>query len=443
MTIIASASGEGAVPTPTAVTPKTRAITKTNVAAAVAGNVLEFYDFTTYTFFAVTIGQHYFPSKDPFISLILSVATFGVGFITRPIGGIVIGAYADRAGRKPAMMLTVGLMAIGMLVIALTPSYETIGVAAPILVVVARLLQGLALGGEVGPATSFLIEAAPPHQRGLYASWQLASQGLATFIAGLLGLSLSFALSEEAMQDWGWRIPFLAGVLIIPVALFMRRSLPETIDVKTKAEHKSLGSILSTLLTKHTRFFFLAIALVSAATISNYVRNYMATYATSTLHMPASAAMGATLAIGLCTFVFSLLGGWASDMFGRKRVYMTTALLALASVYPSYVAINAYPNAPVLFLAAAVLTALAAMCASVGLVVIPETLPQSVRSAGFAVSYSLAVTLFGGTAQPIVAWIIHATGDPMTPAWYMIAAGVVGLFAMLGLPETKDAALKT
>ncbi|MFZ0208755.1 MAG: MFS transporter, partial [Roseiarcus sp.] len=156
---------------------------------------------TTYTFFAVMIGQHFFPSKDPFISLILSIATFGVGFVTRPIGGIVIGALADRAGRKPAMMLTVALMAVGMLVIALTPSYATIGPIAPILVVFARLVQGFALGGEVGPASSFLIEASPPHQRGLYASWQLASQGLSAFIAGGLGLALSLSLSDQAMQD--------------------------------------------------------------------------------------------------------------------------------------------------------------------------------------------------------------------------------------------------
>jgi MFS family permease len=180
---------------------------KSSVAAAVAGNVLEFYDFTTYSFFAVMIGAHYFPNKDPFISLMLSVASFGVGFITRPLGGILIGAYADRAGRKPAMMLTVGLMAVGMLVIALTPSYSTIGLAAPVLVVLARLIQGFALGGEVGPSTSFLVEAAPPNQRGLYASWQLASQGLAIAIAGAIGLGLSLALPPEAMQDWGWRVP--------------------------------------------------------------------------------------------------------------------------------------------------------------------------------------------------------------------------------------------
>jgi MFS family permease len=388
------------------------------------------------------IGEHYFPSHDPFISLILSVAAFGVGFLTRPLGGIVIGAYADRAGRRPAMMLTVGLMALGMLVVAATPSYTTIGVLAPVLVVSARLVQGFALGGEVGPATSFLLEAAPPNRRGFYASWQLASQGFANLIAGLVGVSISLLLSDQAMRDWGWRVPFLVGVLIVPVALFMRRNLPETIDVKSKAR-ESAGSILATLLTKHTRFFLLAVALIAGGTIGTYIRNYMTTYAMTTLHMPTGVSIAATLVIGLFGFVFSLVGGWASDRFGRKPVIVTTGLLSLASVYPAYAAINAFPSAPILLSATAVLTALASMSNAVGLVVIPEVLPQSVRSAGLAVSYALAVTLFGGTAQPIVAWLIHATGDPMSPAWYMMAAIVVGLCALLAMPETKDALLKT
>src|SRR5271156_3375331 len=267
-------------------------VSKVSVAAAVAGNVLEFYDFTTYTFFAVMIGQHFFPSKDPFISLILSIATFGVGFVPRPT--------------------------VGMLVIALTPSYATIGPIAPILVVFARLVQGFALGGEVGPASSFLIEASPPHERGLYASWQLASQGLSAFIAGGLGLALSLSLSDQAMQDWGWRIPFLVGVSIIPVALFMRSKLPETLDLSAPTTHHSLGAVLGSLFTAHARPVVLALLVISSGTIATYILNYMTTYAITTLHMPQGVSIAATLVLGLCTFAFSLLGGWLSDSIGRK-----------------------------------------------------------------------------------------------------------------------------
>jgi MFS family permease len=411
--------------------------TKSSVAAAVAGNVLEFYDFTTYSFFAVMIGQHYFPNKDPFISLMLSVASFGVGFITRPLGGILIGAYADRAGRKPAMMLTVALMAVGMLVIALTPSYSTIGVAAPILVVLARLVQGFALGGEVGPATSFLVEAAPPDKRGFYASWQLASQGLSTMIAGAIGLGLSLTLPKEDMADWGWRIPFAAGVLIIPVALIMRRQMPETLDTHAPSTHHSMGGVLGSLLTEHLRPFLVAFVLVASGTVGTYVLTYMTTYAMTTLKMSPSVSIAATQIFGLCTFVFSLLGGWLSDHIGRKPLIIWPKVFWLFACYPAFLLIVAYKDATTLLGVTAILTAVGSL-GSVLLVVIPESMPKAVRSSGLSVAYSLAVTIFGGTAQPIFAWLIHTTGDPVSPAWYLLVATLAGLIAVLMLPETKD-----
>lgn len=417
------------------------ALSRKSVAAAIAGNVLEFYDFTTYSFFAVMIGQAYFPSKDPFISLMLSIAGFGVGFVTRPIGGIVIGAYADRAGRKPAMMLTVALMAVGMLVIALTPPYSSIGLAAPIVVVLARLIQGFALGGEVGPATSFLIEAAPQEQRGLYASWQLASQGLAILIAGALGLGLSLTLSAEAMQDWGWRIPFLVGILIIPVAIVMRLQMPETLDTEAPTTHPNMGSVLSALLRDHTRPFVLAFVLISSGTIATYVGNYTTTYAITTLKLPVSVSISATLVLGLCIFVFSLVGGWLSDRIGRKPLLIWPKVFSTLAVYPAFELINGFKGPLSLLGVTAVLAAVGSL-GSVALVVIPEIMPASVRSAGLAISYALGVTVFGATAQPLVAWLIHATGDPLSPAWYLILANLAGIVAILMIPETKDAPLQ-
>jgi MFS family permease len=417
-------------------------VSKISVVAAVAGIFLEFYDFTTYTFFAVMIGEHYFPAEDPFVSLILSVAAFGVGFITRPIGGIVIGGYADRAGRRPAMILTVGLMAIGTLIIALTPSYATIGPLAPILVVLARLMQGFALGGEVGPATSFLLEAAPPGKRGLYASWQLASQGLSTLLAGAVGVFTSAILSTHDMQDWGWRVPFLLGLLIVPVAVFMRRKLPETLDLHAPMVHQSLGSILSTLIIDNSRPVILAFALISSGTIGIYILNYMTTYAITTLHMPTTVSLVATLVLGICILLFSLIGGWLSDKVGRKPLLIVSRILFILGAYPGFILINEFKNATALLAVTAFLAALFSLGAGVVLTIIPESLPKPVRSAGLGISYALGVTLFGGTAQLVVAWLIHLTDDPLSPAWYLIASSIVGLIAVLMMAETFNMDVK-
>jgi MFS family permease len=359
----------------------------------------------------------------------------------RPVGGVLIGAYADRAGRKPAMMLTVVLMAIGMLVIALTPPYATIGVWAPIVVVLARLIQGFALGGEVGPATSFLIEAAPPNQRGLYASWQSASQALAILIAGAIGLGLSLSLSADAMSAWGWRIPFFVGVLIIPVALIMRMQMPETLDRDAPTTHPNVGAVLSALLTRNTRPFIVAFLLITSGTIGTYILTYMTTYAITTLKMPTSVSIAATLVLGVCGFVFSLVGGWLSDRIGRRPLIIWPKVAGILVIYPAFVLINQFKSPTVLLGITAILAAGGALTSAL-LAVIPEILPTSVRSTGLAVAYALGVTVFGSTAQPIVAWLIHATGNPLAPAWYLILANVVGIAAVLMIPETKDAPLR-
>ena len=244
------------------------------VAATVAGNALEFFDFTTYAFFAVYIGQTFFPADEPLVTVMLSVAVFGVGFITRPLGGLLIGAFADRAGRKPAMLLTIALITVGTIGMALTPSYASIGLAAPIIVIACRLVQGLALGGEVGPSTTYLIEIAPQGRRGLYGSWQLASQGIASLAAGVVGIVLTLALSKEQMLAWGWRIPFLLGLALIPIAVFLRRHMPESLEQPTHS-----GPIKSPLadIRHHLRPIMLALMVILGVTISTYAAIYMTT----------------------------------------------------------------------------------------------------------------------------------------------------------------------
>ncbi|MGA2411110.1 MAG: MFS transporter, partial [Candidatus Binataceae bacterium] len=340
------------------------------VVATVLGNALEFYDFTAYAFFAVMIGRVFFPARDPFVSLLLSVATFGAGFITRPVGGIVIGAYGDRAGRKPAMMMSVGLMALGMVLLAATPPYAAIGPAAPILVVLARLIQGFALGGDVGPATSYLLEASPAGKRGQYGAWQTASQGAATALAGTIGVVLSCVLTRDEMQSWGWRIPFIIGIAVVPVGLFMRSQLEESAGLGAKTTHSTARHVLYDLLKHHSRALMLGLMLITSGTIATYISAYMTTYALATLHMPTGVSMGATVVVGLCMLVFGLIGGWLSDRLGRKPIYLFSRLALAAVTYPAFVLINRRHTLGTLLLMAGLMAALNAL-GGVVLVLIP------------------------------------------------------------------------
>lgn len=414
-------------------------ISKRIVAATVAGNALEFYDFVTYAFFAVYIGRAFFPASTPLGSLLLSVAVFGVGFVSRPLGGVLIGAYADRAGRKPAMLLTIALITVGTLGMALTPSFASIGMAAPVIIVLCRLIQGLALGGEVGPSSAFLIESAPPSQRGLYASWQLASQGVATLVAGLFGVLMIGLLTPEEVQAWGWRVPFALGLLLVPVAFYLRRVMPETLHAPVTHD---AGSVGFKGLLRHKRILLLAVLVIMGGTVSNYVGNYMTTYAITTLKFSPLIAMGATVMVGLATLVFALLGGWLSDRYGRKPVMLwpraATALLAV----PAFMLLINYPSLPMLLCVATGLAALTAVSAGASLVAIPELLPRRIRATGLSIAYAVGVAVFGGTTQFFVTWLIGVTGNPAAPAWYVAASSVITAVAIWALPESQGRPLE-
>lgn len=416
----------------------TGAVPKRVVAATVAGNALEFYDFVTYAFFAVYIGRTFFPASTPMGSLLLSVAVFGVGFFARPLGGVLIGAFADRAGRRPAMLLTIVLITLGTLGLALTPSYESIGMAAPVIVVLCRLIQGLALGGEVGPSSAFLIEAAPPGRRGLYASWQLASQGLAGFVAGAIGLALTSTLSPAEMQAWGWRLPFIVGLLLVPLALYLRHAMPETLHA---APAQPLNSGVTGLKRKR-RLIGLAVLVVIGGTVSTYVGNFMTTYAITTLKMTPSLAMGATVVVGLTTLVFSLVGGWLCDRVGRRPTMFWPRVAAAVATVPAFMLLIDNPTAPTLFAVSATLAALTAMSGAASLVAIPELLPRGIRATGMSIAYAIGVSLFGGTTQFVITWLIGVTGNPAAPAWYVAATSVITALAMLAMPESRDHALE-
>jgi MFS transporter, MHS family, citrate/tricarballylate:H+ symporter len=407
-----------------AVDEKPKSIPAKHIAAVVVGNALEFYDFLNYSFFAVFIGRAFFPSSSPTASLLASLATFGVGFVTRPLGGIVIGRMGDRVGRKPAMILSFSLMGFAIIGLALTPPHSRIGVAAPILVILFRMVQGFALGGEVGPTTAFLLESAPPERRGFYTAFQFWTQDVSVLMAGLIGYVLSNLLSEQQLQDFGWRISFLIGAAIVPFGLALRRSLPETFHAGGAHQAAPVDA------RKYLPIAGIGLALIASGTVGNYVAEYMTTYSIATLHMSASVSFIPTIAIGLVGLLLELPAGALCDRIGRKPVMFIFGSLLLLAIFPAYKVVNHFRSPAALFCATAVMFALLVPSAGASMIWVTESLPTPVRSGALSIVYALAIALFGGTAQYAVTWLIRATGNPLAPAWYWTVAAVVGLFAM-------------
>lgn len=401
-----------------------------HIAAVVVGNALEFYDFLTYSFFAVYIGRAFFPSSSPSASLLASLGTFGLGFITRPIGGLVIGRMGDRMGRKPAMILSFTLMGIAITGLALTPPHSMIGVAAPILVILFRLLQGFALGGEVGPTTAFLMEAAPPERRGFYISFQFWTQELSILISGLVGFTLASFFNEQQLQDFGWRIAFLLGAAIVPFGLRLRRSLPETFHASKSDSDRRIS------LRPYLWVASIGLLLIASATIGTYIDSYMTTYAIATLHMRANIAFAATIVVGLCGVTFDLIAGALSDRIGRKPMMIIFGALLLLAVLPAFRVITRYHTTAALLGAVAVMAALLDLSAGPSIIWLTESLPAAIRCSGVAVVYALAVALFGGTTQYTVTWLIRLTGSSLAPAYYWTVAAIVGLAAMTATFES-------
>jgi MHS family citrate/tricarballylate:H+ symporter-like MFS transporter len=400
-------------------------LTKSQIAAVAAGNALEFYDFLTYTFFAVQIGEALFPGTGE-AKLLLSLATFGVGFVTRPLGGIIIGRFADRRGRKPAMILSFSLMGLSIVGLALTPSYALIGLAAPVIAVLFRMIQGFALGGEVGPNTAFLVEAAPPNRRGFYVSLQFATQNFSILVAGSVGLLLSSLLSAASLQAWGWRAAFLIGALIVPFTIAIRRTLGETLVTAAASEPR----------IPRSRVVFIAVAgllLLAGATIGTYTVDYITTFAQKSLGMPANVAFISTVLLGLTMTAFNLVSGWLSDRHGRKPVALVGWLLLILLTIPGFLAMVHFHNASALFAITVLLGLLMGILTPPSATLFTEALPARVRAGALGTVYAFSIAIFGGSAQFVEQLLIDRTQSPIAPAYYMtfaLAVGVVGVFML-------------
>jgi MFS family permease len=402
-------------------------LSKAQIAAVAAGNALEFYDFLTYSFFAVQIGEALFPGESGDTKLLFSLATFGVGFVTRPLGGFIIGRFADRRGRKPAMILTFTLMGIAIVGLSLTPAYATIGLAAPVLAVLFRMLQGFALGGEVGPNTAFLVEAAPPNRRAFYVSLQFATQNFSILVAGSVGLLLSSTLSPAALTQWGWRAAFLLGAMIVPFTIAIRKSLGETLVRSGEGSEPGPDRRRNSLVA------IAGILLLAGATIGTYTVDYITTFAQQALHMEARTAFGATVVLGVTMTSFNLVSGWLADRHGRKPVAYSAWILLFLLGIPAFLVMSEFRNALALFSMTALLALLMGLLTPASVTLFTEALPARIRAGALGTIYAVSIAVFGGSAQFLEQLLVSRTGSPIAPAFYMTAAigiGVIGIFML-------------
>ncbi|RDV00571.1 MFS transporter [Trinickia dinghuensis] len=410
------------------------------ITATTLGTALEYYDFTIYSFFAIPIGKLFFPSASPVNQFLLSIAIFGVGFVVRPLGGIVIGAYADRAGRKNAMVLTIMLMALSCALIACAPTYSVVGVAAPLIVLAARLVQGFAAGGEFGPGTTLLVEYASDRTRAYFASWNFAATALGVALGAAVASLINFALPKEAVGEWGWRLPFLLGIFVAPVGALIRRRLEETLSVADQRAHR--GNALKAALTTHWRLTVLGTFAELGGSVSIYVMTfYLPNHAVRTLHLSHTTAVLSAVVSALVLFVVAPLAGKLADRIGRKPVLIASRVILLLTVYPAFAWLTAQPSVGLLCALSAFLAIFVAGQIVPVLVMIPELFPREVRATGIALTYVVSASFFGGFSPLIAGWIVARTGNPLAPAWYVAAACAVSLIPVFWLRDRTGEAI--
>ena len=396
-----------------------------------SGNFLEMYDFMVFGYYAAAIGNAFFPSGNPFVSLMLSLMTFGAGFLMRPLGAIVLGAYTDLHGRRAGLILTLGLMSVGIISIACMPGYGTIGLIAPLLVLTGRLLQGFSAGMELGGVSVYLSEIATPGHKGFYVSWQSASQQVAVMFAALLGVVLSSILPPQKMMLWGWRVPLLLGCVIIPFLFRLRRSLQETDEFVARKHKPNISEILHSL-TASWRIVIVGTMLVTMTTVSFYmITAYTPTFGSSVLHLASMDSLIVTLCVGASNLFWLPVMGALSDRVGRRPLLFVCTTLMLVTAYPMMLWLVREPSFSRLLAVELWLSFIFGSYNGAMVVFLTEIMPVSVRTSGFALAYSLATAIFGGFTPAISTYLIHVTGNRAIPGLWLSFAAACGLVAAL------------
>jgi MHS family citrate/tricarballylate:H+ symporter-like MFS transporter len=397
-----------------------------------SGNFLEMFDFFLYGFYAKYIAATFFPAEDAFASLMAALVVFGAGFLMRPLGAVILGSYVDRIGRRRGLILTVSIMATGTVLIAFVPGYATIGVLAPVLVVIGRLLQGFSAGAELGGVSVYLAEMATPGHKGFYVSWQSASQQVATIVAALLGFGLNKILMPADIAAWGWRIPFFIGCMIVPFIFVIRRSLEETKEFAARVSRPTSKEILTTLIA-NWRIVLAGMAMVMMTTVSFYlITAYTPTFGERELKLSESDALIVTICVGLSNFIWLPIWGAISDRIGRKPILVGFTLLTILTAYPALAWLVAAPTFAHMLEVELWLSLLYGGYNGAMVVALTEVVPVEVRASGFSLAYSLASTL-GGFSLAISTWLIDATGNKAAPGIWMSFAAICGLAATLTL----------
>ena len=419
-------------------TPEQRREKIRTVFRVASGNFLEMYDFMIFGYFSAAIGRAYFPASSEFASLMFSMTTFAVGFMVRPLGAIFLGAYIDHHGRRKGLILTLGLMAAGTLLVAVIPGYATIGVLAPIIVLLGRLLQGFSAGVELGGVSVYLSEIATKGNKGFYCSWQSGSQQVAVVFAALIGVGMSRILPPDQMTSWGWRVPFIIGCLIVPFLFIIRRSLQETEEFLARKHHPKMGEIMKSMLS-NWGVVLAGMGMVIMTTVSFYmITAYTPTFGKEVLKLSSIDALVVTVFVGLSNLVWLPLSGAISDRVGRRPVLLFFTILTILTSYPAVQWLVADPSFMRLLGVELWLSFLYGSYNGAMVVALTEVMPVEVRTTGFSLAYSLATTI-GGFTPAISTYLIHATGNKAAPGAWMGLAAVCGLIATLVLYRSTEA----
>jgi MHS family proline/betaine transporter-like MFS transporter len=407
------------------------------VTAAVVGNVLEWYDFAVYGYVATIISKQFFPPGDEVAALLLTFATFGLGFLARPLGGIIIGWIGDTKGRKTALIFTIMLMAVGTVLIGLIPSYATIGVVAPLLLLIARLMQGFSAGGEWGGSTAFIVEWAPENRRGFYGSFQQMSVVAGLLLGSGMAALLSTVLPAEAMESWGWRVLFLLGGLLGPVGMYMRRNIEETPAFRAVAAETAVAQPPAAQATSPLVLAAKAFGFTVLWTVSFYIfLAYMPTFTQRYVGLTRATALWSNTA-GLFLLMITIpLFGLLSDRIGRKPLLLACCFAFIVLPYPAFSVMLGGASLTVVILIQLLIGLAIALFSGPGPAAIAEIFPTRTRSTYMSTGYSLAVAIFGGFAPFIATWLIDQTKSPIAPVYYVIVCAIVSAIVIMGLRET-------